>query len=613
MNRFLSAMIIILFAVTASVIARQQPGKQRPSGQTTARKDAPGSITGRVLADGGNPVAGASVMAIPASLSLNPTVMSTFMRPASTDDDGKFQLNDIPQGAYTIHVMTPGFVIAQDAIENRYLRPGDSTTIQMIKGGVITGKVTGPQGEPVVGARVQATRIRDIENRPVKPGFSSLSFISLAIYDLDWKTDDRGIYRIYGLEPGVYRVAAGGSKALPSTPGAYDKDVPTYYPSSTADTASEVVLRPGEEATGIDIRYRAGAGRSVSGSVTGPPAFLQGGVTVMMTHSLGGSLAGATFVLPGTPSKGFAFDAVGEGDYFLTAYAGSASPPNEIATSQSRRVTVRGADVTGANLALSPLGVVTGHVIIESAQGADLKEKCKDQAQSRLDEIVVRARPVAGSKPEKDPVSLIDMLLSSVPGDKGEITLRHAGAGHHHIEMDLPAGIWYVRAITLPGATTSAPKLDAGRDGINLKAGGRLDGLVISLAEGAASIGGKVVSAKEGASLPSRLRVHLVPAEKEAAEDALRYAETIAKVDSSFEFRNLPPGRYWMVVRAIPDEESPENPPQPLAWDAGGRAGLRFEGEAINTVVELKACQRLADLTVRYSPAVTSPTKRRAP
>ena len=79
--------------------------------------------------------------------------------------------------------------------------------------------------------------------------------------------------------------------------------------------------------------------------------------------------------------------------------------------------------------------------------------------------------------------------------------------------------------------------------------------------------------------MPSRLRVHLVPAEKEATEDTLRYFEATAKGDSSFEFRNLPPGRYWVVVRAIPDEESPENPPQPLAWDAGGRAGLRFEGE----------------------------------
>jgi hypothetical protein len=539
-------------------------------------------------------------------------MMATALRPATTDDDGKFQINDLPQGAYSIHGMIPGFVIAQEEVERRYLRPGDSTTIQLVKGGVITGRVTGPQGEPVVGARIQATRIRDIENRPVKSSFSSLSFISLAIYDLDWKTDDRGIYRIYGLEPGVYRVAAGGSKALFSLPGAFDKDAPTYYPSGTADTAGEVVLRAGEEATGIDIRYRAGAGYSISGSVTGPPAFLQGGVTVMLTHGSGGSLAGVAFVLPGIQSRGFIFDAVGEGDYILTAFAGSAGQATDLATSSPRRVTVRGGDVTGADLALSPLGMLTGHVAIERAQGADLKEKCKDRTQSRLDEIVIRARPVTGPKSERDPVSLFDMYLSSVPGDKGEVTLRHTGAGRHHIEIDLPASIWYVRSITLPGSTPAAQRLDAARDGINLKSGGRLDGLVITLAEGAADFSGKIVSAREGASLPSRLRVHLVPAEKEAAEDVLRYGEATAKSDSSFEFRNLPPGRYWIVVRAIPDEESPEDPPQPLAWGAGGRAGLRFEGEAINTVVELKPCQRLADFTVRYSPAVTSPTKRKA-
>jgi hypothetical protein len=534
--------------------------------------------------------------------------MAIALRPALTDDDGRFQLDGLSAGAYLVMVMTPGYVVAPEE-GKRYLRPGDTATINLIKGGVITGKVTGSQGGPVVGTRVQAIRVRDLENRPAKPGSSPLTFLSAMTSEFNWKTDDRGVYRIYGLEPGVYHVAAGGG-SFPYLSSPYDKDVPTYHPSGTADTAADVTVRAGEEATNIDIRYRAIAGYAISGSVSGPPEYVRTGVTVMLAHKASGSMAGTSYVLPGMSSNGFIFDAVGDGEYYLTAYAGSGSEETEIASSETRPVTVRGADVTGVNLALSPLGKINGQIVIEPAQGADLKQKCKDAPISRLDETVIRVRPSGRNKPEKVDLPLLDMFLSSAPGDKGEVIIRYVGEGRHYLHTDLPAGIWYIRAITLPGPAPASARMNAARDGLNLKAGGRLDGLVITLAEGAASISGKVVSAREAVALPSRLRLHLVPAEREAADETLRYAETVTKNDGSFELYNLPPGRYWAVVRAIPDEESLENPPPPLALEASGRAGLRFEGEAVNTPVELKACERLAGFTVRYSPPLTRPNRR---
>jgi hypothetical protein len=537
------------------------------------------------------------------------SMAASVLRPASTDDDGRFQLSGLPQGAYTIMVVMPGYVTAPDPAGKRYVRPGDTANITMVRGGVITGKVTGSQGEPVVGTRIQAIRIRDIENRPLKPAFSATSFLSLAVSNLEWKTDDRGIYRIYGLEPGIYHVAAGGRGPMPNAAAPYDKDAPTYHPSGTADTAADVTVRAGEEATGIDIRYRAMEGHAISGSVDGPPGFLRGGISVMLARKSSGTLAATTFVLPGAQSKGYIFDGVGDGDYYVTAYASSMGQETEIASSRPRAVAVKGSDVTGANLTLAPLGVITGHIVIEPAQGAGLKEKCKEQATARLDEIVIRARAAGSSKSEGVTFSLIETFLSSAPGEKGEFTIRYTDAGRHHIDIDLPASPWYVRAITLPGPPAAA-RQDVAGNGINLKTGGRIEGLVVTLAEGAAGLTGRVVPAKEGVALPSRLRVHLVPAEKEAAEKTLRYAETVTGGDGAYAFRNLEPGRYWMVVRAIPDEESPEENRQPLAWDASARAGLRFEGEAINSAVELKHCQQLGDFTVRYTPPLTRPAKR---
>jgi hypothetical protein len=74
----------------------------------------------------------------------------------------------------------------------------------MIKGGVITGKVVTADNDPVVAVRVRALRIRDLNGR--RPARLELS--------PDRLTDDRGIYRIFGLLPGTYLVYAGGRGLL---------------------------------------------------------------------------------------------------------------------------------------------------------------------------------------------------------------------------------------------------------------------------------------------------------------------------------------------------------------------------------------------------------------
>ena len=92
-------------------------------------------------------------------------------------------------------------------------------------------------------------------------------------------TDDRGVYRMYGLLPGTYIVSAGGMTRFFGGYGttAHDQDAPTYAPSATRDTAQEVVVRSGEEAT-ADIQYRGEPGHAISGTVLGfPPA--QGGMS----------------------------------------------------------------------------------------------------------------------------------------------------------------------------------------------------------------------------------------------------------------------------------------------------------------------------------------------
>ena len=107
------------------------------------------------------------------------------------------------------------------------------------------------------------------------------------------------------------------------------------------------------------------------------------------------------------------------------------------------------------------------------------------------------------------------------------------------------------------------------------------------------------MSAGEGAPPFAFLRVYLVPAERERAEDLLRYAEVTPTPAGSFAFTNLAPGRYLLLVRAVDPQEARPRPP---FWDADARARLRREAEAAAHTLDLQPCQRAADLTLRYTP-----------
>ena len=61
-------------------------------------------------------------------------------------------------------------------------------------GGVITGKVADEDGKPVIAQGVGAFRLDQQGKRDNTAAFQMLM----------WQTDDRGVYRIFGLEPGIF-------------------------------------------------------------------------------------------------------------------------------------------------------------------------------------------------------------------------------------------------------------------------------------------------------------------------------------------------------------------------------------------------------------------------
>lgn len=623
MNKNLFTLVCAVLALMptgsgAAQARKPSDNERRDTDQTAAvRTVAPvqsGSIRGRVLTEGSRPVADASVLAFPLNIAANPQgAMSSLLRPSNSDADGKFSLTGLKPGAYSLVASAPGYVLS-DADAKEFYRTGDNVSITLSKGAVITGRVTSSMGEPVVGAIVRAIKIREADNKKSRARPALLSGIVDSFNAMlgPYKTDDRGIYRIYGLTSGVYQVAAGGrgeGMVNFSGSGIFDGDAPTYYPSSTIDTASEVEVRAGDEAVGIDIRYRDHRGHTISGSVTGSAGSNQAGVSVMITRAGSSIMEGNGFVNPMSKERGFAVDGLLDGEYTAIAIANSnglMDNGENLSTlvSQPRRVTVSGADVTGVELALEPLAAISGTVTIEPASASALKDACKNPPRLYKEEIVIDARGEAKSKPEDEVLQMLSAFRRTTPNDQSEFTVGFLRPGVYRPEAQLPSENLFIKSMTIPPAAPNEKRIDAAKTGVRLKAGEKVKGLILTIGEGAAGLKGRVVTGEQNKPPSEKTRVYLIPAEPDAADTVLRYFEADVTVDGAFSLSNVPPGAYWLVSREVTASDQDDAARNPIAWDAGGRLGLRFEGEATKKLIDLAPCQRVTDYALKYSPLI---------
>ena len=190
MTRILPCVLVVLMAAV--------PPQRDPSPPAVRRIPVgTGVISGTITtADTGRPVRGARV-----SLVGNMPVA----RAAVTDAQGTFSFERLPAGQYSIGVSRNGFLPASFGQK----KPGGPGTtfaladgqkaaadIQMIRGGVISGRALGEDGEPMSNAQIRAWRY--VSNAGVK-----------RLQQTDGATsDDRGEYRLFGLQPGDYLVSS---------------------------------------------------------------------------------------------------------------------------------------------------------------------------------------------------------------------------------------------------------------------------------------------------------------------------------------------------------------------------------------------------------------------
>jgi len=171
--------------------------------------------------------------------------------------------------------------------------------------------------------------------------------------------------------------------------------------------------------------------------------------------------------------------------------------------------------------------------------------------------------------------------------------LRNLVAARYRFEPRFYARYWYLQSITITNAAAKPQKIDAAANWTTLKPGEQLTNLTITLAQGAASIRGRVPVA-EGAAVPA-MSIVLVPAEPDKVDDVLRYFVSEVSADATFAFNNLPPGRYLAVVDTQPPTLMKLRQPEA----APIRAKLRRAAEAKKIEIELKPCQNVADYQLK--------------
>jgi len=291
---------------------------------------------------------------------------------AVTDEQGNYVLSKVPPGNYQVVPVAPAYVYVDEQNQTKNLFITKDETIEnidfaLIHGGVITGKVTDSDGHPLVEEGVTLYPVQ------ANPAQMRRSYFMRP----ETVTDDRGIYRIFGVRPGNYKISAGQKHNWGSRQSSTYKQA--FYPG-TSDIAEAGIIEvsEGSETTNIDItlgrtlaKYSV-RGRIVDGETGRPLANVPYGLEIYFDANSNGSTSNGAV---STSEGEFHFDNLSPGKYAVMI---DRRMDNDW-RADSVRFEVIDRDVTGLVVKVSKGSSVSGVVVLE---GTD--DKAAQAAAKRL-------------------------------------------------------------------------------------------------------------------------------------------------------------------------------------------------------------------------------------
>jgi protocatechuate 3,4-dioxygenase beta subunit len=393
---------------------------------------------------------------------------------AKSDASGRYRLSGLPAGQYQITAIAPGLAAApQIGFSSSFYGSGkgvvlasgeeaDEVDIKLVQGSVITGRVTDADGQPVVEERINLQMVDQAGNPNNQATFGMWN------YQMNL-TDDRGIYRLYGLAAGRYRVSVGSIEGGFGMSGKRTYYTATFYGNtSDAARATIVELQEGSEATNIDIRVgRATSTFVVSGRVVdaenGQPI---PGIRLMYGPSRPNQPFYGGFVGTPTNTRGeFRFENIEPGRYGVTV---SGSLDASAHYSDPLLFEIADADVTNLELKAIRGLTLSGVVLFEGGRANELLQQlgtlrvgvsvtsaANRQVQTSSSSSIAPdgSFQISGVRPGKARL-YISTMLSALRG----ITILHADRGGvdvtQNLEVHTGESITDLRIVATLGAGT---------------------------------------------------------------------------------------------------------------------------------------------------------------
>ena len=573
--RLPAAVLLSSCCAFVSVAGQQAPTTASPVLQPPrdvvprAERPAPtgtGIIKGRVVAaDTGNPIRRATVNLSPIVPASSPgrgrgasepqaTVAITGLRAgpspqpptsqlparpyqATTDSQGAFEFTGLPAGSYRIFASPsqyspqylgmayggkkPNGPGSSDLGQPVRLAEGqsfDKAVIALPRGGVITGRVTDENGDPLTRVQVYTVIFPGGSSRGMRMGSGS-------------QTDDLGQFRIYGLQPGEHAVVAEAMRfnfVPPNAPPETEEDkigfVTTYYPGTPDEGAAQRVRAlVGSETQGIEIRLLQGRLYRVSGSVVDSQGQPLPRVNGQLMRRTAGAMGMSIFGF-NTDEKGqFQMRNVPPGNYRVIVRQtrpfvpgpGPQTDPGEMA---SMPLTIVGADVDNLMVMTSPGVTITGQVVFEQGPPSAMS------GQVRVMATVGNPDEMPGLQSPQPAVVKPDLTFT-MKGLMGEFLLRTAAPNQ------------YLKSVTMGGEDiTDTPR--------EFKAGDRV---TITITSRGSTLEGNVADAAGAASTEAGI---VVFSEDKATWrfNSTRSKRSVVDADGHFRVAGLMPGRYLVVA-----------------------------------------------------------------
>ncbi len=519
----------------------------------TAR--ATSAIRGRVLGATA-PLSGAQVRIAGDSIRQLP--------PAFTDALGQYEFTDLPAGVYTLNARKNRYIareFGQEGTSDRGTRitlavdeRRDRADITLPRTSAIAGQLTDEYGDPIEGATIRLYQIRFASGRRRLvdvPGASSP------------RTDDLGRYRVSGLRPGSYVLAAYVGQLVLGQPGA--ADIPgyatTYYPGTPNPPESRLVsVTVSQDLDGLNFAVSRIATSTVSGvalDAKGDP--ITGGLLLSSSRrsdALASTPVGAYI----RPDGSFEFRNVPPGQYVIQAYRGRrrASEEGEFAAVP---VTVSGSDVKGLVVQTSAGSTIAGRFTFDGPGSPAARN------------VTFSAIP---SEPDLAPLDG-NFARADVHGDW---SFEMAGiSGPRRLRLlQAPRG-WGLERILVNGVDATDTPLRFGAPNQSLT------DVEVVLTPRVTEVAGRI--ADDRGRPVADARVVVFPADSDLWYDRSRFLKMSASdAEGAFVVRDLPPGDYFVAAvdrrRASEDNGEWMNPELLDSLTSGASRITLAEGQKIS-------------------------------